>query len=148
MLKRVSFFVLIMLVAFSFCGCNNELRLITTSQIENIVISDGSQGIRFTGEQTIDAFYQKIESIYVCSNRFIEQENGNKYYGEMVLKIEVDATRDREFRFDIVKVGEGSEKKYYIQKIYNEKYYLSDELSQEMVDYFYGLYYNNTIVID
>ncbi len=133
-----------------FCGCSGvgELQLITTSRIENFTISDGEEGLRFSGENTIENFYNRIKNIYVRKDRFAEQENGTKYFGEMVLKIEVDASHDREFKFDIVKTGVDLQKSYYIQKIYNEKYYLSEQLSQELVDYFYSLYYKNTIVID
>ena len=152
MVRKIGMALALMVAVIIFCGCNSifssELRLITTSQIENFTISDGKDGLRFSGENTIANFYNRLKSVYVRKDRFAEQENGTKYYGEIVLKVEVDATRDREFKFDIVKVGVDSQKAYYIQKIYNEKYYLSEQLSQELVDYFYNLYYENTIVID
>ncbi len=152
MVKKVGLVFTLIIAMIMFCGCSgifsNELRLITTSQIENFTISDGKDGLRFSGENTIANFYNRVKSIYVRKDRLAEQENGTKYFGEMVLKVEVDASRDREFKFDIVKTGTGLQKVYYIQKIYNEKYYLSEQLSQDLVDYFYNLYYENTIVID
>ncbi len=152
MVKGIGLVCTLIMTIVLFCGCSgilsNELRLITTSQIENFTISDGKDGLRFSGENTIANFYNHVKSIYVRKDRLAEQENGTKYFGEMVLKVEVDASRDREFKFDIVKVGAGLQKVYYIQKIYNEKYYLSEQLSQDLVDYFYNLYYENTIIID
>lgn len=153
MVKRFGlvFTFIVTMVMLSSCSWgifSNELRLITTSQIENFTISDGKEALRYTGENTIASFYNHVKSIYVRKDRLTEQEDGTKYFGEMVLKIEVDATRDREFKFDIVKTGTDAQKTYYIQKIYNEKYYLSEQLSQDLVDYFYNLYYGNTIIID
>ena len=150
MVKGIALVFTLIVAMFMFCACSGagELRLVTTSQIENFTISDGKEGMRFSGENTIANFYNHVKSIYVRNDRFVEQENGAKYFGEMVLKVEVDATRDREFKFDLVKTSADSQKAYYIQKIYNEKYYLSEQLSQELVDYFYNLYYGNTIVID
>ena len=132
----------------TFCGCDNELRLITTTQLDEFVISDGTSGIKYVSEESLGNFYDHVRKIFVKPDRFKEQENGNNYYGEMVFKVTVLASRDRMFRFDIVKVGDGNGKKYYIQKIYNKKYYLSEEMTQELIDYFNYLYYGNTIVID
>ena len=152
MVRKIEMVLALVVAVVMLCGCNGifsgELRLITTAQIENFTVSDGKDGLRFSGEKTIANFYNRLKSVYVRKDRFGEQENGTKYYGEMVLKVEVDASRDREFKFDIVKVDADSQRAYYIQKIYNEKYYLSEQLSQDLVDYFYNLYYENTIVID